>query len=86
MESLITDTSTSTHPVIGVFPNNWEFSRFGREFERSNERNGDSPIGPMLSVSEYRGIEVRTNLGTASCPVKTFRIIGWSDQASSWPI
>src|SRR5699024_1140304 len=47
---------------------NWEFSRFGREFERSNERNGDSPIGPMLSVSEYRGIEVRTNFRDGQLP------------------
>ena len=78
MESLITDTSTSTHPVIGVFPNNWEFSRFGREFERSNERNGDSPIGPMLSVSEYRGIEVRTNFRDGQLPsedVSHYRVV-----------
>ena len=78
MESLITDTSTSTHPVIGVFPNNWEFSRFGREFERSNERNGDSPIGPMLSVSEYRGIEVRTNFRDGQLPsedVAHYRVV-----------
>ena len=76
MESLITDTST--HPVIGVFPNNWEFSRFGREFERSNERNGDSPIGPMLSVSEYRGIEVRTNFRDGQLPsedVSHYRVV-----------
>jgi len=78
VESLITDTSTSTHPVIGVFPNNWEFSRFGREFERSNERNGDSPIGPMLSVSEYRGIEVRTNFRDGQLPsedVSHYRVV-----------
>src|SRR5699024_7280714 len=76
VESLITDTST--HPVIGVFPNNWEVSRFGREFERSNERNGDSPIGPMLSVAEYRGIEVRTNFRDGQLPsedVSHYRVV-----------
>ena len=45
--------------VIGRFPAEWNSTRFDIAFPSTDERNGTSPLGPMLSVSEYRGIEPR---------------------------
>lgn len=43
--------------VVGRFPSSWRTTRFDVAFPATDERNGSSPLGPMLSVSEYRGIE-----------------------------
>ena len=37
-------------------PNDWAVERFRFVFRESKERNGDKPVGEMLSVSEYWGI------------------------------
>lgn len=37
-------------------PDNWEVERFRFLFSESKERNGETPVGEMLSVSEYSGV------------------------------
>jgi type I restriction enzyme, S subunit len=41
---------------IPFLPSGWDVRRFRFLFRESSERNGDAPIGEMLSVSEYRGV------------------------------
>lgn len=41
---------------IPPLPQEWDVQRFRFLFEESKERNGDQPVGEMLSVSEYRGV------------------------------
>ncbi|MCV0428593.1 MAG: hypothetical protein K5905_24310, partial [Roseibium sp.] len=40
-------------------PDGWRVERFRFLFSESKERNGATPIGDMLSVSEYRGVVPR---------------------------
>jgi type I restriction enzyme S subunit len=40
-------------------PDGWRIERFRFLFSESKERNGATPIGDMLSVSEYRGVVPR---------------------------
>ena len=44
---------------IPPLPAGWDVRRFRFLFRESKERNGDYPIGEMLSVSEYRGVVPR---------------------------
>lgn len=44
---------------IGQIPSHWEVKRLKDIGKQSKEKNGDNPIGDMLSVSGYRGIEVK---------------------------
>lgn len=44
---------------LPVVPKGWEVKPFRRVFSESSEVNGPKPHGPMLSVSSYRGIEVK---------------------------
>ena len=44
---------------LPVVPKGWEVKPFRRVFSESSEVNGPTPHGPMLSVSSYRGIEVK---------------------------
>ena len=37
-------------------PSGWDLQRFRFLFRESKERNGYTPVGDMLSVSEYRGV------------------------------
>ncbi len=41
---------------IPILPDGWDVQRFRFLFRESKERNGETPIGGMLSVSEYRGV------------------------------
>lgn len=41
---------------IPPLPRGWEVQRFRFLFRESKERNGETPVGDMLSVSEYRGV------------------------------
>ena len=41
---------------IPPLPEGWDVQRFRFLFRESKERNGDTPVGDMLSVSEYRGV------------------------------
>ncbi|MFG6637043.1 restriction endonuclease subunit S [Sulfitobacter sp. 1A12126] len=42
-----------------TIPENWGVERLRFLFSESKERNGNSPVGEMLSVSEYRGVVPR---------------------------
>nr|WP_313023389.1 restriction endonuclease subunit S [Brucella intermedia] len=44
---------------IPSLPLGWDVQRLRFLFRESNERNGDQPVGDMLSVSEYRGVVPR---------------------------
>lgn len=42
--------------AIPQLPEGWDVQRFRFLFRESKERNGETPVGEMLSVSEYRGV------------------------------
>ena len=42
-----------------LIPDGWGVERLRFLFRESKERNGESPVGQMLSVSEYRGVVPR---------------------------
>lgn len=44
---------------LGPIPNAWGIVRFRYVFVESKEKNNDTPVGDMLSVSGYRGVEVK---------------------------
>ncbi|GAB3306345.1 restriction endonuclease subunit S [Haliea atlantica] len=44
------------HNEIPPLPSGWDVRRFRFLFRESKERNGETPVGDMLSVSEYRGV------------------------------
>lgn len=49
----------SDEPWIGDIPSHWEILPFKALFTMSNEKNDKNIVGEMLSVSGYRGIEVK---------------------------
>ncbi len=49
----------SGYDWIGPIPASWQIKRFKHISRASSEKNGSSPIGQMLSVSGYRGIEIK---------------------------
>lgn len=63
-------------PLDGV-PEHWGRTKFGYDFFESTERNGDDPAGPLLSISEYRGVELntRTDGQQASSDVSNYRVV-----------
>lgn len=44
---------------IPSLPEGWDVRRFRFLFRESKERNGQTPVGSMLSVSEYRGVVLK---------------------------
>ncbi len=66
----------SHSPLSGV-PGHWRHTKFGYDFTESTERNGDDPPGPLLSISEYRGVEVNTRMEgqQASLDVSKYRVV-----------
>jgi len=44
---------------IGEIPTHWKVLPFKALFQMSNEKNGKNVVGEMLSVSGYRGVEVK---------------------------
>lgn len=80
MSGLILDTTPrgrdARSPIPRV-PNHWAATKFGYHFIESDERNGDNPPGPLLSISEYRGIELntRTDGQKASLDVSGYRVV-----------
>ncbi|EGW8315741.1 restriction endonuclease subunit S [Escherichia coli] len=44
---------------LGEIPARWTLEKFKYLFQVSNEKNGVEPVGQMLSVSGYRGVEVK---------------------------
>ncbi len=63
-------------PVTGL-PSHWRVTKFGYHFAESDERNGDKPLGPLLSISEHRGAELntRTDGQKASLDVSNYRVV-----------
>lgn len=61
---------TTSHPYphyrdsgvswLGQVPVNWRVKRFRYLFSESSEKITDGIVGPMLSVSGYRGVEVKS--------------------------
>lgn len=65
------------HSVLSGIPDHWERTKFGYDFTESTERNDDNPPGPLLSISEYRGVELntRTKGQQASLDVSKYRVV-----------
>lgn len=63
-------------PLSGT-PVRWDRTKFGYDFTESTERNDDNPPGPLLSISEYRGVELntRTDGQQASLDVAKYRVV-----------
>jgi type I restriction enzyme S subunit len=63
-------------PLSGI-PEHWDRTKFGYDFTESTERNGENPPGPLLSISEYRGVELntRTDGQQASLDVAKYRVV-----------
>jgi type I restriction enzyme S subunit len=63
--------------VLSGIPEHWDFTKFGYDFTESTERNGDDPLGPLLSISEYRGVELNTRSEgqRASLDVSKYRVV-----------
>lgn len=69
--------SSEAGSVLEGIPGHWTTTKFGLDFIESTERNGDSPPGPLLSISEYRGVELneRTDGQQASEDVSKYRVV-----------
>ncbi|KRF20163.1 hypothetical protein ASG90_19315 [Nocardioides sp. Soil797] len=65
------------HSPLDGIPEHWGRTKFGYDFFESTERNGDDPPGPLLSISEYRGVEVNTRIDgqQASSDVSHYRVV-----------
>lgn len=65
------------HSPLSGIPEHWNRTKFGYDFIESTERNGDRPPGPLLSISEYRGVELntRTEGQQASLNVSKYRVV-----------
>lgn len=72
-----TPRDPDAHSPISRIPAHWATTKFGYHFIESDERNGDNPPGPLLSISEYRGIELntRTDGQKASLDVSNYRVV-----------
>jgi type I restriction enzyme S subunit len=65
------------HSPLSGIPEHWKRTKFGYDFYESSERNGEKPAGPLLSISEYRGVELnsRTDGQQASFDVSNYRVV-----------
>lgn len=63
-------------PVSGI-PGHWQRTKFGYDFTESTERNGDEPLGVLLSISEYRGVKenTRSEGQRASEDLSNYRVV-----------
>lgn len=63
-------------PLSGI-PECWARTKFGYDFFESDERCGDAPAGPLLSISEARGVELNTRADgqQASLDVSNYRVV-----------
>ncbi len=69
--------SSESRSVLSGIPEHWDQTKFGYDLTESTERNGDDPPGPLLSISEYRGVELntRTEGQQASLDVSKYRVV-----------
>lgn len=69
--------SLEPNSVLSGVPDHWGRTKFGYDFTESTERNGENPPGPLLSISEYRGVELntRTEGQQASLDVSNYRVV-----------
>lgn len=70
-------SAADAHSPLSGIPEHWERTKFGYDFTESTERNGDDPPGPLLSISEHRGVELntRTEGQQASLDVSKYRVV-----------
>lgn len=70
-------SAADAHSPLSGIPRHWGRTKFGYDFTESTERNGDDPPGPLLSISEYRGVELntRTEGQQASLDVSKYRVV-----------
>lgn len=70
-------SAADAHSPLSGIPEHWERTKFGYDFTESTERNGDDQPGPLLSISEYRGVELntRTEGQQASLDVSKYRVV-----------
>lgn len=70
-------SAADAHSPLSGIPEHWDRTKFGYDFTESTERNGDDPPGPLLSISEYRGVELntRTEGQQASIDVSKYRVV-----------
>ena len=70
-------SSGDAHSPLSGSPEHWDRTKFGYEFIESTERNGDDPPGPLLSISEHRGVELNTRSEgqQASLDVSKYRVV-----------
>lgn len=70
-------SAADAHSPLSGVPNHWDRTKFAYDFTESTERNGDDPPGPLLSISEYRGVELntRTEGQQASLDVSKYRVV-----------
>jgi type I restriction enzyme S subunit len=70
-------SAADAHSPLSGIPEHWERTKFGYDFVESTERNGENPPGPLLSISEYRGVELntRTDGQQASLDVSKYRVV-----------
>lgn len=70
-------SAADAHSPLSGMPDHWDRTKFGYDFTESTERNGDDPPGPLLSISEYRGVELntRTEGQQASLDVSKYRVV-----------
>ncbi|QIG40058.1 hypothetical protein G5T42_11675 [Microbacterium sp. 4R-513] len=66
-------------PWIGGIPEGWAVEPFRRLFRESKEVNGPTPVGPMLSISGYRGVEEKVyeseSLIRDNDQLETYRVV-----------
>jgi restriction endonuclease S subunit len=69
--------AADAHSPLSGMPDHWDHTKFGYDFTESTERNGDDPPGPLLSISEYRGVQLntRTEGQQASLDVSKYRVV-----------
>lgn len=66
-------------PWIGSIPASWRVIPFRYVFTESSEVNGQEPVGQMLSVSGYRGVEPKVyddeNRRRTDAELETYRVV-----------
>ncbi|WP_281536072.1 restriction endonuclease subunit S [Cryobacterium breve] len=64
---------------LGTIPKGWRVGKFRHLFIESAETNGTIPVGDMLSVSGYRGIETKEyddeNRKRSDADLETYRVV-----------